>query len=124
MENRLITSNKVPLIGNPYQGRSPIASAQRAVNIYAEANDASPQSPFVFTQYLTPGSLLFTAAVVPTGSNGKVRGCYLTTSGTAYAVVGPTVYAVTSNGGISYVGSIADAPSQVYMADNGLAVVL
>jgi hypothetical protein len=120
----LITSNKVPLQGNPYQGRSPIASAQRAVNIYAESNDASPQSPFEFTQYLTPGSLLFTAANVPAGSNGKVRGCYRTTSGTAYAVVGPTVYALTSNGGISYVGSIADAPSQVYMADNGLAVVL
>jgi hypothetical protein len=31
---------KTPLVGNPYQGRSPIASAQRAVNLYAESNAA------------------------------------------------------------------------------------
>jgi len=116
--------NKIPLLGNPYQGRSTISSAQRAINIYAEDNGPSPQSPFPFTAYHTPGSLLFTSAIVPTGSNGKVRGVYRTTAGTAYAVVGPTVYAVSSNGGLSYVGSIADAPNQVYMADNGLAVVL
>lgn len=118
------TSKPVPLTGNPYQGRSPIASAQRSVNLYGESNAGAPQSPFEFTYYLTPGSLLFTAAHVPSGGNGKVRGCYRTTSGTAYVVVGPTVYALTSNGGISYVGSIADSPSQVYMADNGLVIVL
>lgn len=115
---------KVPLIGNPYQGRSPIASAQRSINLYAESNDAAPQAPFEFTQYPTPGSLLFTSAVVPEGSNGTVRGVYRTTIGTAYIVVGPTVYFLSSNGGLNYVGSIPDLPSQVYMADNGLAVVL
>src|ERR1017187_9705550 len=120
MENRM----KLALVGNPYQGRSPIASAQRAVNLYAEDNGAAPQSPFPFTQYHTPGSLLFTSAVVPAGSNGTVRGVYRTTIGTAYIVVGPTVYFISSNGGLSYVGSIPDLPSQVYFADNGLAVVL
>ena len=117
-------SQKVPLLGNPYQGRSPIASAQRSINLYSESNDASPQSPFEYTSYLTPGSLLFTSANVPAGANGKVRCCYRTSIGTAYIVVGPTVYALTSNGGLAYVGSIVDAPSQVYMSDNGLAAVL
>src|SRR5712675_970987 len=99
---------KLPLIGSPYQGRSPIASAQRAVNLYAESNDASPQSPFEFTQYLTPGSIQFTAAIVAPGSNGTVRCCYRTSIGTAYIVVGPTIYFLSSNGGLTYVGSIAD----------------
>ncbi len=115
---------KLPLIGSPYQGRSPIASAQRAVNLYAESNDASPQSPFEFTQYLTPGSIKFTQAVVAAGANGTVRCCYRTSIGTAYIVVGPTIYFLSSNGGLTYVGSIPDKPTQVYMADNGLAVVV
>jgi hypothetical protein len=115
---------KVPLIGNPYQGRSPIASAQRAVNLYAESNDSAPQSPFEFTEYLTPGSTLFSQAIVPMGSNGTVRCTYRSSIGTAYIVVGPTIYAISSNGGLSHVGNIPDKPTQVYMADNGLAVVV
>ena len=115
---------KVPLLGNPYQGRISIASGQRAINLYAESNDPSPQSPFEFTQYPTPGSALFSSVVVPAGANGKVRGIYRTTQGGAYIVVGSTVYALTSNGGTSYVGSIPDLPSQVYMYDNGLVTVL
>jgi hypothetical protein len=115
---------KLPLIGNPYQGRSPIASAQRSVNLYAESNDASSQSPFEFTQYLTPGSTQFTAAIVAAGANGTVRCVYRTSIGTAYIVVGPTIYFLSSNGGLTYVGSIIDKPTQVYMADNGLAVVV
>ena len=60
---------KIPLIGNPYQGRSPIASAQRSVNLYAESNDPAPQAPFEFTQYPTPGSLLFYFC----GSSSRVK---------------------------------------------------
>ena len=115
---------KTPLVGNPYQGRSPIASAQRAVNLYAESNQGAQASPFPFTEYPTPGTLLFSAAVVPAQTNGTVRGIYRTSIGTAYIVVGPTVYFMAINGALVYVGSIADNLTQVYMADNGLAVVL
>jgi len=115
---------KTPLIGNPYQGRSPIASAQKSINLYAESNAESPLSPFPFTEYPTPGTLLFTSAVVPAGGNGACRCLYRTSIDTAYIVIGPTVYFMATNGALVFVGNIADRPNQVYMADNGLAVVL
>jgi hypothetical protein len=115
---------KTPLVGNPYQGRSPIASAQTAINLYAESNAESPLSPFPFTEYPTPGTLLFTTAVVAPGANGICRCLYRTSIDTAYVVIGPTVYFMATNGALVFVGSIADQPNQVYMADNGLAVLL
>lgn len=115
---------KFPLVGKPYQGRSSIASAQRRINLFAENNADAAQSPFPFTEYLTPGSLLFSAAIVPAQTNGEVRCMYRTSVGTAYVVVGSTVYFLSSNSALTFVGSIPDRQSQVYMSDNGLAVVL
>lgn len=113
---------KLPLIDNPYQGKSIIAGGQKCINLYTEKN--SSESPFPFTYYPTPGSLLFTSAIVPPQSNGTIRGCYRTSINTAYIVVGPTVYFMTANGALVFVGSIPDRQSQIYMADNGLAIVL
>ena len=116
---------KVALQGNPYQGQASIASAQRAVNLYAESNAAAEgNSPFPFTEYPTPGSILFGAAIVPAGGNGAVRGCYRTTIGTAYCVVGPTIYFVELNGGLTFVGALEDQPSPVSFADNGEVMVI
>jgi len=115
---------KLPLLGNPYQGRSSIASAQRAINVYAEDNAEAQLSPFPFTEYLTPGTLLFTSAVVAPGANGTVRCTYRASTGAGYIVVGPSVYFMAINGALVLVGTILDQPTQVYMADNGLAVVL
>lgn len=106
----------------PYQGKSLIASAQKAINLYSEKNKEG--SPFPTTEYPTPGSLLFSAAVVPNGGNGTVRCTYRTTIGTAYIVVGPTIYFLSPNGALTVIGTIADRPNQVYMSDNGLVVVL
>lgn len=113
---------KVPL-NVPYQGKSPIANAQKAINLYNEHN-GDPQAPFPTTDYPTPGSLLFTAAIVPAQGNGAVRCCYRTSIGTAYVVVGPTIYFLSSNGVLVFVGSLADRPNQVYMSDNGLVVIV
>lgn len=110
----------VPLLGNPYQGKSIVANAQRAVNLYGESNEKSPGVPFPFTWYPTPGSQQFGIAANP----GKARCTYRTSKGTAYTVIGPTIYALSSNGVLTFVGTIADIPSQVYMNDNGLVVVL
>lgn len=115
---------KTPLVGQPYQGRSPIASAQKRINLYTESNADSALSPFPFTEYPTPGTLLFSSAIVPSGSNGTIRGIYRTSIDTAYVVVGSTVYTMATNGALVFVGNIADRPNQVYLADNGQAVVL
>jgi hypothetical protein len=107
------------LLGCPYTGRGIIASNQRAVNIYAEKNN-DPQAPVSYTHYPFPGCELFATPSVA----GKTRCTYRTSVGTAYVVVGPNIYFLQSNGIMTLVGSIPDRASQVYMADNGLAVIL
>ena len=118
----------VNLLGQPYAGKSIIASGQKCINLYPEDNQppnqlnilAGGNSPVPITYYQFPGNELF-----GTPLNQGINRCFYRTSiGTAYSVVGPTVYLVQSNGNMLFVGSIPDRASQVYMADNGLAVVL
>lgn len=113
---------RVPLIGRAYQERSPIAGAQETINLFAESNQDDPGAPTPFTYYPTPGTLNFGAPEEV--DQAKNRCTYRTSIGTAYTVIGPKVFSVQVNGALVLVGSIADRPSQVYMADNGLALVL
>lgn len=106
------------LLGQPYAGKSLIAGGQQAINLYAEANDKSAPAPITYYQF--PGTELYSTPITA----GLGRCTYRTSIGTAYVVVGPTVYLQQSNGAMVFVGSIPDRASQVYMADNGLAVVL
>lgn len=110
---------RVPLLGSAYKARSLIASAQREVNLYPETN-TDPQAPVPVTHYQTPGSVLFAQAA----TSAKVRCTYRTSIGTAYVIVGPTVYFLATNRAMVPVGTIADRPSQVIMADNGLCAVI
>lgn len=115
--------SRLPLIGQPYSGKSLIASAQRVVNLYGEVNTKTdPQAASPTTWYPTAGTNLF--GVPPDAVRAKARCTYRTTIGTAYAVIGPNVYFVSSNGTMTLIGVIPDRPSQVYMSDNGLAAVL
>lgn len=109
---------RIQLLGNPYQARSLIASAQRCVNLFPEAN--AKDSPVGITHYPTPGTVLYSDPQL----ERMVRCTYRTSIGTAYVVIGPNVYFLDSNQTLSVVGFIADLPTQVIMADNGLAVVL
>jgi hypothetical protein len=106
------------LLGPPYTGKSIIANAQKSINLYAEKND--PQSPTPYTYYQFPGTELFATPFNP----AKGRCCYRTSIGTCYVVIGASVYLIQNNGAMIFIGSIPDRASQVYMADNGLAVVL
>jgi hypothetical protein len=108
----------VNLLGQPYAGKSLIASGQQSINVYAEANDKSGPTPITYYQF--PGNELYSSPL----DAGINRGLYRTSIGTVYSVVGPTVYLVQSNGAMLFVGSIPDRASQVSMYDNGLAVVL
>jgi hypothetical protein len=108
----------VNLLGQPYAGKSLIASAQRSINLYAEANDKFAAAPITYYQF--PGNELYSSPL----DAGRGRCIYRTSIGTVYKVVGPTVYLLQSNGAMVFVGSVPDRASQIYMADNGLAVVL
>jgi len=117
---------RLPLTGASYAGQSVIASGQECVNLYAEINaNIDPQAPAPVTYYQTPGSELFANPDI----NSKVRGMYRTSVGTAYCVVGYTVFfiaynAITDTSTLIQIGTIADTPNQVYFKDNGLCVVL
>lgn len=111
---------RLDILGAPYAGRSLIASAQRAVNWYAESNKPDPQAPVQLTHYQTPGSALY----ADTGVARSTRMTYRTSMGTAYIVVGTSVFFLDVNQTLSIVGFIADRTSQVYAADNGLVCVL
>lgn len=111
--------SRIPLTGKAYNGTSVIANAQKTINLYGEYTD-DQQAPTPFTYYQTPGLDLIATPNLP----AKCRCSYRTSKGTAYVVVGPTVYFLATNGALVFVGSIADRQSQVYIADNGLVVVL
>lgn len=111
---------RLPLNGRAYQERSVIASAQKTINLYAESNQDDPAAPTPFTYYRTPGLDLLSTPLNP----AKCRCTYRTSKGGAYVVVGTNVYFLAVNNALVFVGSIPDRASQVYMADNGLAVVL
>jgi hypothetical protein len=112
---------RVELISSAYAGKSVIASGQECVNLYAEINEGDPQAPVKVTYYQTPGTSLF--ATPPLGAN-NARGCYRTSNGTAFYVVGPSVYFFNASQVLLLIGTIADRESQVYFADNGIVCVL
>jgi hypothetical protein len=112
---------RLPLDGTPYYGQSLIASAERAINLYAEPNK-DPAAPAPITWYPIPGTVLFSE--ISPAFVGKNRGIYRTTSGTVYTVIGSSVFQILANGTTVFIGTITDRPTQIVFADNGLAVVL
>lgn len=109
----------VNLLGQPYAGKSLIASGQQCINLYPEVNDKL-SAPAPLTYYQFPGNELFGTPNVA----GINRCIYRTSKGTVYTVIGGTVYLLQTNGALLAIGGIPNRASQVYMADNGLAVVI
>lgn len=110
---------RVELISAAYAGKSVIASGQECVNLYAEINKQDPQAPAKVTYYPTPGTTLFSSPQTP----NNARGAYRTSMGTAFYVVGSTVYFLNQAATLIVIGIIADRESQVYFADNGIVCV-
>ena len=81
---------RVALKSGAYTARSVIASCQRSVNLYGEANPED--APVPFTYYPTPG--LRALSTAPTAGRG--RGLYRASNGVLYAVVGRTLYRVVN----------------------------
>jgi hypothetical protein len=108
---------KVALSNGAYQARSVIASAQRCINLYLEANP--PTSVFPFTHYPTPGLTLM-GSVAPT----SWRGTYFATNGQLYGVCGNTVYAISSSWTFTVLGTISSSTGPVSMVDNTTDIIL
>jgi hypothetical protein len=119
---------RVPLNLGAYTARSVIASAQRCVNIYPEANPPNAISgPYgimnvgsEFTFYNAPG-------LRPLGTatpNAPARGLYWANTDKLYYVAGNTLYAVSSSWALTALGTITTSSGPVSMADNGTTMVL
>ena len=111
---------RLDLVGQPYQGKSVIVSGQEVVNLYAENNAGDPKAPVPITYYQTPGWSVYANPVLSL----PVRATYRTSVGTAYVVVGPSLYFLSELQTLIFIGYVADRPSQVIMADNGLVVIM
>jgi hypothetical protein len=109
----------MPLTGGFYVAKSIIAGAQRAVNVYAEAN---PQdAPFPYTTYDRPG---LTRRYIPTPQTGCWRGLYTATNGKLFGVMGSTVYYIPSSLVPISIGTINSSVGPVSFSDNRIIIVL
>lgn len=107
---------RIALTAASYTAPSLIASAQRCVNMYPEANP--PDSPAPFTFYGTPGRKLWSVAP----GTGGMRGVYESSNGVLFAVRGNTLYRYSVGAWLT-VATLASLTGPVYAADNGISAV-
>ena len=111
---------KLNLMGGSYVARSPVASAQRCLNLIAEPLPQDEDEPARMVYHQTPG--LRTLATLPTG---PVRAIRQVTTGAVYAVGGNVVYALDANWNPTALGSITSGlTTPVSLCDNGLQLVI
>lgn len=101
------------IIAAAVPSRSRVASAQALINLYPEANDDQ-----TVTLYGTPGKSLWA-----TIGDGPIRGG-IVVDGFAYIVSGPAVYKVSGDTSATLLGTIGTGFSRVYMASNGVDILL
>jgi hypothetical protein len=106
---------RIVLATASYTARSLIASAQRCVNLYPEANPVDAAAPMTF--YGTPGRVLW--STLPTA---PVRGMWKASTGDLYAVGGSRLYRYNAGAWIDLAG-LATISGHVYAADNGISAV-
>lgn len=111
---------RIPLLGGAYESRSVIASAQESINLYSEANNPDASPPVPATSYPTPGLGL---ASTPPYVEG-MRNLYRASNGNLYSVIGPNVYAVSSTFTWTLLGTVPDATTPFWFADNGLVIAM
>ena len=110
---------RINLLGGAYTALSVISNAQSCINLFQESNPPA-DAPVPLTHYLTPGLALLT----PGPSANPVRRVYRASNGQPYAVIGGTVYLVSSSWALTAVGTITNLPTPVILADNGLVLVI
>ena len=99
-------------VGPSYTSTSPLADGERTVNFYPESIEA-PGATTKMALYPTPGLTAFTTLPL-----SPVRGIF-GQQGECYAVGGPGLYAVTSTGGVTALGTVAIDANQATLTTNG-----
>ena len=107
---------RIALTAASYSAPSLIASAQRCVNLYPEANP--PDSPAPFTFYGTPGRKLW--STVP--GSGGIRAVFETSGGLLFVVRGTEIYRYNAGAWV-FVAALVTFAGPVYGADNGISAV-
>jgi hypothetical protein len=107
---------RISLLSASYSARSLIASAQRCVNLYPEANPPDAAAPTTF--YSTPGRTLW--STLP--GAGGVRCLYEASNGDLYGVRGAELYRYDGAAWI-LTAALVSSTGPVYAADNGIDAV-
>ena len=109
----------IPLLGGAYVARSPIANAQRCVNLFPEKNPEDSEVPV--THFQAPGLLRLASGPTPT----VWRGLYFATNLVLYGVLGDEVFRINDDWTLVSLGKIAStARTPVSMVDNGQYIIL
>lgn len=110
---------QIPFIGGAYTSRSSNINAQTCINLFPVVNKQDAKA--VVALYGTPGLNLFSTLI--SGEGYVVRAAYVAND-TLYAVVQDRVYSVTSAGVATLLGTISTTSGSVFMADNGIQVII
>lgn len=103
-------------IGPAYKGRSANYSSQRTVNLYLEPGKGKAPGLLIGTPGLTSPWVTLTG--------GGMRGMHLVDQNTAIMVCGTKVFALTTAGVSTQIGTISDDGRPVQMAGNGIVVAI
>lgn len=106
---------RIPFLGGSGHARSVSVNATRTVNLYAEMGAEGKNQ---IALYGTPGLVTFV-----TPASAEVRGMH-EADGRLFAVVGATLYEISSAGVATARGTLSSSIGQVSMANNGLHVAI
>lgn len=108
---------QIPFIGGAYKHISPNINSQRCVNLFPMLDPRDAKVALAL--YGTPGLTEFCDP-----SNGSEVRALHPFGSVLYAVVGSSVYSVTTGGTATKLGDITTITGPVYMADNGTQVMI
>jgi hypothetical protein len=107
---------KIPFLGGAYEGRSKSLNAQQSINLFPVYDQNEGKE--VIAMYGTPGLKAFCSTHAAIVRRLHVMGDYM------YAVVGNTVYEITSAGVATSLGTITTSTGHISMADNGTQLLI
>lgn len=105
---------RIPLIGGAYAGRTPVIDTQTMINYYVEGDATDARGARYAVP--TPGITLYGSF-----GSGAARAVYYYEGYGLLAVIGDTLYHITSNSAATALGTLATSTGRVQMVDNGFA---
>ena len=106
---------KLPFLGQAYQSRSPVLASQTAINIYPELTEGNSDEIGAFIG--TPG------LIAKYAQTGEVRGM-LVAGGYLFAVIGNTLWKISSNWSSVSMGTLPNSSGRVSMVANETQIAI